>query len=131
MRLSSALSLALALVPGVSWAGAPPRVPEPFQGRWARDPDACRTLLDDASVLWIGEARLSWFRASGPVLAVRAAGPGEVVVTARIEDHWGPAETRTRTFRLSGDGERLTEAGEGGATVERRRCPALPPVART
>jgi hypothetical protein len=114
---------ALAAEPGP--APEAPAIPEAFQGVWYSDLKGCDPRFDVTGTgLSIGKAWLNYRnRSSGPVRRVHVLGPREIEVVAVIEDHWWPAETRTVAFRLSEDGERLTEVPERGAEVVRERCP--------
>lgn len=109
-------------------AGAPPpassnphsafasTVPVKFQGSYAADASACNSASHE-SRLTIEATRISFHESSGPITDV-SSGPMEVTISAQLS---GEGETRHANyrFRLSDDGSKLTDVGNGGA---RQRC---------
>lgn len=91
-------------------------VPERFQGSYAGDADAC-DAPGDPTQLTIGSDAITFHESSGPITEV-ASGPSDITITAELT---GEGETReaTYTFRLSDDGDTLTDVGNG---MERVRC---------
>ncbi len=91
-------------------------VPTRFQGRYAADAAACGAP-GHVSHLAIGNDAITFHESSGPIVAV-ASGPSDLTITAGLT---GEGETREATyrFRLSDDGEVLTDLGGG---MERVRC---------
>ena len=94
-------------------------IPQPFRGLWAADAEACEGADESRLVLTADAVR--FHESAGPVRAVVAGGPPELSVAVELT---GEGETRTRTydFRLSADGDTLTDVTDGRSFV-RRRCP--------
>ena len=107
----------------------PPPVPEPepepepdtevpgrFQGSYAADAAAC-DAAGHVSHLTIGSDTITFHESSGPITEV-ASGPSDITITAELT---GEGETREAnySFRLSDDGDTLTDVGGGMARV---RC---------
>lgn len=93
-------------------------VPSRFQGEWAIDAAACASPGHE-SQLRIGADRIAFHESSGAIRSV-ASGDSDLTVVAQLT---GEGETREATyrFRLSGDGNTLTDIGTGMGMV-RRRC---------
>lgn len=91
-------------------------VPARFQGRYAADTAACGDPAHE-SRLTIEAARIAFHESSGPITRV-SQGPTEVSITAELT---GEGETREANygFRLSADGNTLTDVGNGAV---RQRC---------
>lgn len=91
-------------------------VPARFQGRYAADTAACGDPAHE-SRLTIEATRIAFHEGSGPITRV-SEGSSEVSITAGLA---GEGETREAnySFRLSADGNSLTDVGHG--TV-RQRC---------
>lgn len=87
-----------------------------FQGRYATDAAACAAAGHE-SRLTIESSRIAFHESSGPITRV-SQGHSEATITANLT---GEGETReaTYSFRLSDDGNTLTDVGNG---VARRRC---------
>jgi hypothetical protein len=93
-------------------------VPARFVGEWAIDAAACAGPGHE-SQLRIGADRIAFHESSGAIQSV-ASGDSDLTVVAQLT---GEGETREATyrFRLSGDGNTLTDIGTGMGMV-RRRC---------
>jgi hypothetical protein len=91
--------------------------PQPFQGEWNADLLACGGGAN-ASRLVIRAERVRFYESSGPILEV-AAGPNEATFKVALNGE-GETTERTYRFRLSPDGQTLTDLDAGFA---RRRCP--------
>ena len=91
-------------------------VPARFHGNWASDAAACK-VAGHESRLTIAADRIQFHESSGAVTSV-ASGGNDLTVTAQLS---GEGETREATyrFRLSADGNTLTDAGGG---MVRHRC---------
>jgi len=91
-------------------------IPQRYQGEWNSDPAACGTGNDESRLV-IGADTIRFHESSGPVQSARMDG-NELVVVARLT---GEGETRDATyrFRISADGNTLTDAGSG---LARQRC---------
>ena len=91
-------------------------VPARFQGSYATDAAACGAT-GHASHLLIGGDAVTFHESSGPITEV-ASGPSDITITAALT---GEGETREATyrFRLSDDGDTMTDLGGG---MERVRC---------
>jgi hypothetical protein len=91
-------------------------VPTRFQGNWATDAAAC-AMAGHESRLTLGADRIQFHESSGAITSV-ASGGNDLTVTAQLS---GEGETREATyrFRLSDDGNTLTDVGGGMA---RQRC---------
>ena len=105
--------------PGIDPGTAPDpeaTVPTRFQGSYAADAAAC-DAPGHASHLAVGSDAITFHESSGPIIAV-ASGPSDITITAELT---GEGETREATyrFRLSDDGDTLTDLGGG---MERVRC---------
>lgn len=102
--------------PGPSPPDDTASVPARFQGNWASDATACAAAGHE-SRLTIGAERIQFHESSGAITSV-ASGGNDVTITAQLT---GEGETREATyrFRLSDDGEVLTDLGGG---MERVRC---------
>lgn len=92
--------------------------PQPFQGEWNADLLACGGG-SNASRLVIRAERVRFYESSGPILEVAAAGPNEATFKVALNGE-GHTTERTYRFRLSPDGQTLTDLDAGFA---RRRCP--------
>lgn len=93
-------------------------VPAAFLGEWAADAAACARPGDE-SRLRIDADRIAFHESSGAIQSV-ASGDSDLTVVAQLI---GEGETREAAyrFRLSGDGNTLTDIGTGMGMV-RRRC---------
>lgn len=93
-------------------------VPARFQGRWATDAAACASTSHE-SQLMIGADRIEFHESSGTVKSVMSSG-SDITVVASVT---GEGETRDATyrFRLSDDGNMLTEMSSGTGMM-RHRC---------
>ena len=93
-------------------------VPTRFQGKWALDAAACAFAAHE-SHLSIGADRIQFHESGGTVTSVSQNG-SELTVVARLS---GEGETREASyrFRLSEDGNTLTDLSSGAAMV-RHRC---------
>jgi len=91
-------------------------VPARFQGNWASDAAAC-AMAGHESRLSIGADRIQFHESTGAITSV-ASGGNDVTITAQLT---GEGETREATyrFRLSDDGNMLTDVGGG---MVRHRC---------
>ncbi len=91
-------------------------VPSRFRGNWATDAAAC-AVAGHESRLAIGADTIQFHESSGAITSV-ASGGNDLTVTAQLS---GEGETREATyrFRLSDDGNTLTDIGGGMA---RHRC---------
>ena len=87
-----------------------------FQGRYAADAAACANPAHETR-LTIEASRIAFHESNGPITRV-AQGDNEVSITTQLS---GEGETReaTYSFRLSGDGNTLTDVGNG---IARQRC---------
>lgn len=95
--------------------GGTASIPERYRGEWNSDSAACGSASE--SRLVVGEDTIRFYESSGPVQSARMDG-NELVVVPRLT---GEGETRDATyrFRLSADGNTLTDAGSG---LARQRC---------
>lgn len=104
-------------------ASAAPRqmVPPSFQGEWNTTPAHCGTGVND-SALVIGPDRVAFYESGGPITKVQVHGPREITLTARLT---GEGETfeQSHRYRLSADGDTLTEVAADKSGLVRRRCP--------
>jgi hypothetical protein len=93
-------------------------VPVAFQGEWATDAAAC-TSPGHESQLRIDADRIAFHESSGAIQSVASDG-ASLTIVAQLT---GEGETREATyrFRLSDDGNMLTDAGSGVGMV-RKRC---------
>jgi hypothetical protein len=117
-----------ASVPPASETPAPPvddvpvadgtTVPARFLGEWAIDAAAC-TSPGHESQLSIGADRIAFHESSGTIQSV-ASDDADLTVVAQLT---GEGETREATyrFRLSGDGNTLTDISSGTG-MARQRC---------
>ncbi|MFD0738451.1 hypothetical protein ACFQZQ_04010 [Lysobacter koreensis] len=87
-----------------------------FQGRYAADAAACANPAHETR-LTIEASRIAFHESSGPITRV-AQGESEVSITTALT---GEGQTReaTYSFRLSADGNTLTDVGNG---IARQRC---------
>lgn len=94
-------------------------IPQPFRGQWIADPANCGSADESRLILTADGVR--FHESAGPVRVVTTQGPPNLSVAVELT---GEGETRTRTydFRLSADGETLTDVTDGRSFV-RRRCP--------
>jgi hypothetical protein len=93
-------------------------VPSGFQGEWAADAAAC-TSPGHETQLRIDADRIAFHESSGAIESVAGGNP-DLTIVARLT---GEGETREATyrFRLSSDGNTLTDIGSGTGMV-RQRC---------
>lgn len=93
-------------------------VPARFLGEWAIDAAAC-TSPGHESQLSIGADRIAFHESSGTIQSV-ASDDADLTVVAQLT---GEGETREATyrFRLSGDGNTLTDISSGMG-MARQRC---------
>jgi hypothetical protein len=93
-------------------------VPVAFQGEWATDAAAC-TSPGHESQLRIDADRIAFHESSGAIQSVASDG-ASLTIVAQLT---GEGETREATyrFRLSDDGNTLTDTGSGAGMV-RKRC---------
>lgn len=93
-------------------------VPARFQGRWASDAAACASTGHE-SHLMIGADSIEFHESSGTVKSVMSSG-SDLTVVASVT---GEGETRDATyrFRLSDDGNMLTDMSSGTGMM-RHRC---------
>ena len=93
-------------------------IPAPFQGRWAADAEACRKPADE-SQLELQANRAAFFEGSGPIKSVVV--DGDVVTLVAELTAEGEADETTYAFRLSDNGNTLTDISTGPGMV-RHRC---------
>lgn len=93
-------------------------VPARFQGNWASDAAACASSGHE-SHLMVGADRIEFHESSGTVKSVMSSG-SDLTIVASVT---GEGETRDATyrFRLSDDGNVLTDMSSGTSMV-RHRC---------
>jgi hypothetical protein len=93
-------------------------VPARFQGEWATDAAACASPGHE-SHLRIDADRIAFHESSGPILSF-AGDDSDFTIVAQLT---GEGETRKATyrFRLSADGNTLTDTSSGTGMV-RQRC---------
>ena len=94
-------------------------VPAAFLGEWATDAAACARPGDE-SRLRIDADRIAFHESSGAIVSVAGDAAGLTIVAQLT----GEGETREATyrFRLSGDGNTLTDTTSGGLGMVRQRC---------
>ena len=93
-------------------------IPASFQGRWAADADACRKPADE-SQLELQADRAAFFEGSGPIKSVVV--DGDVVTLVAELTAEGETDETTYAFRLSDNGNTLTDISTGPGMV-RHRC---------
>jgi hypothetical protein len=93
-------------------------VPPRFQGNWAADAAACASTGHE-SHLMIGADRIEFHESSGTVKSVMSSG-SELTIVASVTGEGGTRDATYR-FRLSDDGNMLTDTGSGTSMV-RHRC---------
>lgn len=103
--------------PASSDAGTGTRIPERFQGLWAREARACESPAHE-SKLTLDAGRIGFHESEGPVQAVRVDGDLLTVVSTLSGE--GVSREASLDFRLGADGATLT-ALQGG--LVRVRCP--------
>lgn len=103
--------------PAASGAAAGSRIPERFQGLWARDARACESPAHE-SKLTLDAGRIGFHESEGPVRAVRVDGDLLTVVSTLSGE--GVSRDASHDFRLGAEGTTLT-ALQGG--LVRVRCP--------
>lgn len=91
-------------------------VPSRFQGRYAADQAAC-DAPGNPTQLDIDSDTISFHESAGPITEV-ASGPSDITLTAGLTGE-GDAREATYRFRLSDDGDTLSDLGGG---MERVRC---------
>jgi len=91
-------------------------VPDQFQGDYAADGAACSST-GHVTALTIATSRIEFHESSGDITGVEARG-NDIDITAELT---GEGETReaTYSFRLSEDGQTLTDTVNG---LARQRC---------
>jgi hypothetical protein len=94
-------------------------VPAAFLGEWAADAAACARPGDE-SRLRIDADRIAFHESSGAIVSV-AGDAADLTLVAQLT---GEGETREATyrFRLSGDGNTLTDTSSGRPGMVRQRC---------
>lgn len=91
-------------------------VPARFHGSWAKDAAAC-AVAGHESRLTISGDRIQFHESSGAITSV-ASGADDLTVTAQLAGE-GEAREATYRFRLSNNGNTLTDVGGG---MVRHRC---------
>lgn len=91
-------------------------VPARFQGHYASDAAACADPAHE-SRLAITADSIAFHESSGPITKV-ASGENEISLTARLTGE-GATREASYSFRLSGDGNTLTDVGNA---MVRHRC---------
>ena len=116
----------VSLLSGICLAGvalsAEPRevIPEQFHGVWAGSEADCALSFPE-SILTIGPMRVDFYGSRARVLAIAVDGDTELAVLLEAS---GEGETwlSTRQFRLSADGEELTDMTGGRIAMKRVLC---------
>lgn len=93
-------------------------VPTAFRGRWAANATACRKPADE-SQLELQANRAAFFEGSGPIKSVVV--DGDVVTLVAELSAEGEVNETTYAFRLSDNGQTLTDISTGPGMV-RHRC---------
>ena len=93
-------------------------IPARFQGRWAADANACRKSADE-SQLELQADQAAFFEGSGPIKSVVV--DGDVVTLVAELTAEGETDETTYAFRLSDNGNTLTDISTGPGMV-RHRC---------
>lgn len=94
-------------------------VPAKFRGEWNRSPDACGRHEDDSEMVLAANSIAFW-ESDGPITKIVQIDPHALILTARLSGE-GETWTTTMRFRLSKDGQALTEI-DSDNPFERRRC---------
>ena len=92
-------------------------IPAAFHGVWAATETDCEPPAETR--LEIAADRLRFYESSGPVSAVEAREPAEILITIPLTGE-GAASIRTFRYRLLEDGQVLFDVRNG---LTRRRCP--------
>ncbi len=93
-------------------------IPAAFRGRWAADAKACQKTADE-SQLELQADRAAFFEGSGPIKSVVV--DGDVVTLLAELTAEGETDETTYAFRLSDNGNTLTDISTGPGMV-RHRC---------
>ena len=92
--------------------------PEAFRGKWSASLVGCGGV-DDDSRLVIEARQIQFYEGGGSILEVKPAGPREATFETRLSSE-GETFERAYRFRLSPDGQTLTDLAGGG--FDRKRC---------
>lgn len=97
-------------------------VPARFLGEWSADIKSCGSDVDDF-VLVIKPRHIAFWESSGPIKAVVANGPREIMLIAEVSGE-GFIWLSNSHFTLSADGNALTAIDRTDNEFIRFRCPA-------
>lgn len=90
-------------------------IPAAFQGTWAASAEACS---GDVTHLVVQASRIEFYESVGEVLTVRTVAGDGIEVNLRLSGE-GDTWEETYGFRVSDDGQTLTDTGSG---LVRVRC---------
>ena len=95
-------------------------IPEHFRGTWAGSASDCALSFSE-SILTIGERQVDFYASRSRVLSMAVDGDTELAV---LLDATGEGKTwlAARQFRLSADGQELTDMTGGRFGFKRIRC---------
>jgi hypothetical protein len=99
-----------------------PTVPQAFRGEWNNDINDCSAGLNDTH-LKIGVSTISYYESSGKVRAVVLRGAFEIAMDLELSGE-GESWVARVQYKLSADGNRLTDITRGRSGLVRYRCPA-------
>lgn len=104
---------------------APPAaaVPERYLGTWYSSTEQC-VQKGDQSRLEIAPAQLTFHEGGGPVTAVKEETPGDIFITGQISGEGEGPNPFTYHFKLSEDGQTLTDVTYPDSPFKRVRCPS-------
>ena len=95
------------------------KVPERFQSEWNSTPADCDTA-NNPSRLQIGADDIRFHESSGTITSVTVSDESDITLVADMTGE-GEVFQSTHTFRLSDDGDTLTDTSSGTGMV-RHRC---------
>jgi hypothetical protein len=95
-------------------------VPKQFRGNWAAGAKDCRAGSAE-SKLAIQENRIDFYGSRGRILAIATEGTNELALLIEATGE-GQTWLATRQFKLSPDGQSLTDMTGGGHSTVRIRC---------
>jgi len=116
------LLIALSLFAGSATAAEQQKkVPARFVGEWNANLEHCGTALND-SRLRISTDRIRLYESGGPIRAVVTQGEFDLALIAELSGE-GEVWLLFRQYRLSADGDYLTDVTDAGSDLVRYRCP--------
>lgn len=118
--LALIIPFAAVAVCNASSASAEQAPPQAFRGEWNSRTECGRP--DGESRLIIADDSLEFYESAGPILGAFSNDPHEVLIVANTSGE-GETSIEAYRFRLSDDGQILSQLSESSEPFNRYRCP--------